>query len=185
MDGNIRRSLHAQSSRAKLEGQETSRKTEMTPSPESIMRAPRPWYCRCWVAPRFNKAWVAMKSRRIPGVAMERVSKLAAGTALALQASLSWAQEAVPQTYPYGGHMMWGGGWFGMFFGLLSMFVLLLAVFGGFALVVRWFGAPRHDGRSQLHSHTGRTPLDILKERFARGEIDKEEFEERRRVLGE
>jgi putative membrane protein len=31
----------------------------------------------------------------------------------------------------------------------------------------------------------GRTPLDILKERFARGEIDKEEYEERRRTLGE
>ena len=30
-----------------------------------------------------------------------------------------------------------------------------------------------------------RTLMDILKERFTRGEIDKQEFEERRRVLGE
>jgi putative membrane protein len=31
----------------------------------------------------------------------------------------------------------------------------------------------------------GRAPGEILKERFARGEIDKDEFDERRRTLGD
>jgi putative membrane protein len=110
---------------------------------------------------------------------------LAAGLLLGLHASSIWAQQAGPQGYAYGGHMMWGGGWFGMLWGLLSMFLLLVAVIGGFALVARWFGTPRHDGHQVQHPPSGRAPLDILKERYARGEINKEEYEERRRVLSE
>jgi putative membrane protein len=47
---------------------------------------------------------------------------------------------------------------------------------------VRWFAGPWHGDSQPV---PGRTPLDILRERFARGEIDKDEFEERRRVLGD
>jgi putative membrane protein len=51
-------------------------------------------------------------------------------------------------------------------------------------LLVRWLAGPWHGGVHHFPA-PGRAPLDILKERFARGEIDKTEFEDRRRVLGE
>jgi putative membrane protein len=47
-------------------------------------------------------------------------------------------------------------------------------------LIVRWLGVGAGG-----QAPAGKVPLDILKERFARGEIDKAEFEDRRRVLGE
>ncbi len=82
----------------------------------------------------------------------------------------------------YGPHM-WNGGWHGWFFGPIMMLVFLAVVVVVVVLLVRWFGRPGHG--AGLDSHPGKTPLDILKERFAKGEIDKEEFEERRRVLAE
>jgi putative membrane protein len=81
--------------------------------------------------------------------------------------------------------MMWGGGWYGMILGPLFMILVLAAVIAGVALVTRWFGTPWYGAQPPHPAPPGRTPLDILKERFARGEIDKDEYEERRRVLGE
>ncbi len=93
--------------------------------------------------------------------------------------SVAWAQR---QGEPYYGPHMWNGGpW--MFFGPLMMIIFIAVIVVVVVLMLRWLGGPGH-GTAQ-HPPPGRTPLDILKERFARGEIDKEEFEERRRVLGE
>jgi len=70
-----------------------------------------------------------------------------------------------------------------MLFGPLMMILFVAAV----VVVLRWLGghvSPAR-GHAAAPGPPGRTPLDILKERFARGEIDKAEFERRRRVLEE
>ena len=81
--------------------------------------------------------------------------------------------------------MMWGGGWYGMIFGPLLMIVVLAVVIAVAVLIVRSLGGPWYGAAPPHYPPPGRSPLDILKERFARGEIDKDEFEDRRRVLGE
>jgi putative membrane protein len=62
-----------------------------------------------------------------------------------------------------------------MFMSLL--FLALIVV--GVVLVVRSFS---HGGQAPPQSDRSRA-LDILDERFARGEIDQQEYEERRRTL--
>jgi putative membrane protein len=107
------------------------------------------------------------------------------GSAFAIAPTWLWAQapsETDKYVY-YGPSMMWGGGWGMMIFGPLFMILLLAIVIATAVLLVRWIGGP-WPGITTPHMPQGPTPLDILKERFARGEIDKNEFEERRRVLG-
>ncbi len=105
--------------------------------------------------------------------------------AAATSPSWVWAQNAPdPDRYWYGHPMMWGGGWYGMIFGPIFMILVFVAVVVVVFLVARWFGGPWHPAALPQHG-SGRAPLEILKERFARGEIDKAEFEERRSVLGE
>ena len=76
-------------------------------------------------------------------------------------------------------HGMWGGGWGGMFFGFFMMLLVIAAIAAAVVLVARVLGASGSGGAKPA----GKTPLEILEERFARGEIDTEEFEERRRTL--
>lgn len=69
------------------------------------------------------------------------------------------------------------GGDYGMFFGGGLMWLFWIIVFFLFiALVKVILGASEKD-------NTGNKALDILKQRYARGEIDKEEYEERKREL--
>jgi putative membrane protein len=125
-----------------------------------------------------------VKEQKMPRVPN---SMIAAGSAaLTLAPGAVWAQAASdPDRYAYGPHMMgWGGGGYGMIFGPLFMILVLAAVIAVVVLLVRWLGG-QSQGAAPNQAPPGRTPLDILKERFARGEIDKEEFEQRRRVLGD
>ena len=95
------------------------------------------------------------------------------------------AAETAPEPYSWGPDMMWGGGWYGTIFGPLFMILVLAVVIAAAVLIVRSLGGPWQGMAPPHYPPPGRTLLDILKERFARGEIDKNEFEDRRRVLGE
>jgi putative membrane protein len=78
--------------------------------------------------------------------------------------------------------MMWGFEGFGggMGFGGFGMILFWGLVIAGVVVLARWLGG---FGPSGLTQGGERTPLDILGERYARGEIGKEEFDAKRRDL--
>ena len=80
---------------------------------------------------------------------------------------------------------MWRHGWGGGH-GFFGPFLPILAVIGAIAIVLwiaRWAGfAPA--SRAGQKPAAGSRAMEVLEERFARGEIDKAEFEDKRRTLG-
>ena len=81
---------------------------------------------------------------------------------------------------PWGMHMMWGSWGIGM---MIMMFLMWAAIIVGIVFAIRWLITT---GQSGQHAGTGQgseSALDILKKRYARGEITKQEFEDIRRDL--
>lgn len=69
----------------------------------------------------------------------------------------------------------WGWGWFGLIHTVLWWFLIIL----GIVVLAKWLFGGSGSGRATPE----RRALDILAERYARGEIDKKEFDEKRRDL--
>lgn len=122
----------------------------------------------------------------------ERLKACAMTVAVAmLMAAPAWAQAPGPGQGPgpgpgpgwgYGHPMMWGWGGGGGGWMVASGFVHLLALIGLVAavlLIVRFF---RH-GHCPYHRHGGSEGLAILEGRYARGEIGRDEYLEKKRDL--
>lgn len=91
---------------------------------------------------------------------------------------MTFATSALAQVSEgYGHHpYMWGGGGGHFFYPIIGIIVVLLII--GF--MARMMGCGMHRCG---HRRSSSDALTILEERFAKGEIDKAEFEERKKTL--
>jgi len=108
---------------------------------------------------------------------MRTIGKTIAGLTATLWSRSAFAQTPEP-------NWMWDGGW-GWGGMMIGGGFMMLIVWGGIILLIvllLWglggLNAPRGSSPSR------QTPLEILQERYARGEIDKQEYDDRRKTLG-
>ncbi len=90
-----------------------------------------------------------------------------------------------PGPFYYGHDMMWGGsqwGGFGMVLGPIFMILIVVGIVAGIIYLLRLFGAA---GPAASSHATHDRALALLKERYAKGEIDTAEFTERKKLLSD
>ncbi len=94
--------------------------------------------------------------------------------------SSAFAQQGRYDGWGMGPGMMggWGMGWFGGIFMILFWVLILI----GLVFVIKWL--IQSTSRARNNGQSGDRSLEILKERYARGEIDKAQFEDMKRDLG-
>ncbi len=89
------------------------------------------------------------------------------------------AQTGGPGGWQMGPGMMgnWGMGWFGMIF-MITFWVLIIV---GLVFLIKWLIQTTSSGKTG--GRMGSSAINILKERYARGEIDQAEFEAKKKDL--
>jgi putative membrane protein len=104
-----------------------------------------------------------------------RISHALIAAGLVLVPAVAQAQASGDHPHYWGG----GWGWGAMMFGPLMMIVFIAVIVVIAVLAVRWLGG----GAMRPAPSDRQTALVILEERYARGEIDREEFEQKKQDL--
>jgi putative membrane protein len=115
------------------------------------------------------------------------VPSMAGALCIAATSAMAQVGEIPDQKglYYHGHDMMWGGsqwGGFGMVLGPIFMILIVVGIVAGIIYLLRLFGmAGPASGSHAAHDRA----LALLKERYAKGEIDSTEFTERKKLLAD
>lgn len=121
---------------------------------------------------------------------MTRNVLIPTGLAVATLTTMTWAGAALAQ--PNDGYVhhphMWSGSWGGgMIFGPLVGLLFIAVATAVVVLVVRAMTrgrcCHRRHGHMMGHGYGSSSALSVLEERYAKGEIDTAEFNERKKAL--